>query len=104
MLEKAKERNTIIFLETGMGKTYIGIMLIKEIFGEPLNANVKNEIDYVKKTNKKVLCLFQTVSLLLQQSKVIKHNTNLKILRLYGNNEKNAFYNHSKFKKNFNSL
>ena len=99
MLEKAKERNTIIFLETGMGKTYIGIMLIKEIFGEPLDANAKNEIDYVKKTNKKVLCLFQTVSLLLQQSKVIKHNTNLKILRLYGNNEKSAIFNHSKFNK-----
>ena len=39
----------------------------------------------MKKTDKKILCLFQTVSLLLQQSKVIKHNTNLKILRLYGN-------------------
>ena len=99
LLEKAKVRNTIIFLETGLGKTYIGIMLIKEIFGEPLKANAKNEIDYVKKTNKKVLCLFQTVSLLLQQSKVIKHNTNLKVLRLYGNNEKSAFFNHSKFNK-----
>ena len=72
-------------------------MLIKEIFGEPLEANAKNEINYVKKTDKKILCLFQTVSLLLQQSKVIKHNTNLKILRLYGNNEKSAFFNHSKF-------
>ena len=99
LLEKAKEKNTIIFLETGLGKTYIGIMLIKEIFGEPLEANAKNEINYVKKTDKKVLCLFQTVSLLLQQSKVIKHNTNLKILRLYGNNEKSAFFNHSKFNK-----
>ena len=99
LLEKAKERNSIIFLETGLGKTYIGIMLIKEIFGEPLDANAKNEIDYIKKTNKKVLCLFQTVSLLLQQSKVIKHNTNLKVLRLYGNNEKSAFFNHSKFNK-----
>ena len=97
LLEKAKQRNTIIFLETGLGKTYIGIMLIKEIFGEPLEANAKNEINYVKKTDKKILCLFQTVSLLLQQSKVIKHNTNLKILRLYGNNEKSAFFNHSKF-------
>ena len=99
LLAKAKERNTIIFLETGLGKTYIGIMLIKEIFGEPLEANAKNEINYVKKTDKKILCLFQTVSLLLQQSKVIKHNTNLKILRLYGNNEKSAFFNHSKFNK-----
>ena len=99
LLEKAKKRNIIIFLETGLGKTYIGIMLIKEIFGEPLNANAKNEIDYDKKTNKKVLCLFQTVSLLLQQSKVIKHNTNLKVLRLYGNNEKSAFFSHSRFNK-----
>ena len=99
LLEKAKQKNTIIFLETGLGKTYIGIMLIKEIFGEPLEANAKKEIDYVKKTDKKVLCLFQTVSLLLQQSKVIKHNTNLKILRLYGNAEKSAFFNHSKFNK-----
>ena len=99
LLEKAKEKNTIIFLETGLGKTYIGIMLIKQIFGEPLEANAKNEINYVKKTDKKVLCMFQTVSLLLQQSKVIKHNTNLRILRLYGNNEKSAFFNHSKFNK-----
>ena len=99
LLEKAKEKNTIIFLETGLGKTYIGIMLIKQIFGEPLEANAKNEINYVKKTDKKVLCIFQTVSLLLQQSKVIKHNTNLRILRLYGNNEKSAFFNHSKFNK-----
>ena len=100
LLEKAKQKNTIIFLETGMGKTYIGIMLIKEIFGEPLEANAKNEIKYEKRTNKKVLCMFQTISLLLQQSKVIKHNTNLKVLRLYGNNEKSAFYSHSKFNKN----
>ena len=99
LLEKAKDKNTIIFLETGLGKTYIGIMLIKEIFGEPLKANAKNEVVYTKKTNKKVLCLFQTVSLLLQQSKVIKHNTNLKVLRLYGNNEKSAFFNHSKFNR-----
>ena len=79
MLEIAKNKNTIIFLETGMGKTYIGVMLIKHIFGEPLEANAKNYVIYKKKTNKKVLCLFQTVSLLLQQAKVIKHNTNLSI-------------------------
>jgi hypothetical protein len=41
-------------------------MLIKEIFGEPLEANAKNEINYVKKTDKKILCLFKIVSLLLQ--------------------------------------
>ena len=74
MLEEAKKKNIIVFLETGMGKTYISILLIKDIYGEPLNSNRNNIIQYEKKTNKKVLCLFKTVSLLLQQSKVIKHN------------------------------
>ena len=99
MLEIAKNKNTIIFLETGMGKTYIGVMLIKYIFGEPLEANAKNYVIYKKKTDKKVLCLFQTVSLLLQQAKVIKHNTNLRVIKLYGNNEKSSLFNHDRFTK-----
>ena len=82
-----------------MGKTYISILLIKEIYGEPLNSNRNNIIQYEKKTNKKVLCLFKTVSLLLQQSKVIKHNTLLKILKLYGNSENLILSSHEKFNK-----
>ena len=102
MFKKAKEKNIIVFLETGLGKTYISILLIKDIFGEPREANINNEIKYVKKTNKKILCLFKTVSLLLQQSKVIKQNTNLKVMKLYGNSENGNLYLHTKFKKVFN--
>lgn len=102
MFRKAKEKNIIVFLETGLGKTYISILLIKDIFGEPREANINNEIKYIKKTNKKVLCLFKTVSLLLQQSKVIKQNTNLKVMKLYGHSENGNLYLHSKFKKVFN--
>lgn len=99
LLEEAKKKNIIVFLETGLGKTYISILLIKEIFGEPQESNSINEVRYVKKTNKKVLYLFKTVGLLLQQAKVIKQNTNLKILKLYGNSDNANLYLHSKFKK-----
>ena len=59
MLEEAKKKNIIIFLETGMGKTFISILLIKEIFGEPREINRQNIKEYKKKTSKKILFLFK---------------------------------------------
>ena len=58
MLEEEK-KNIIIFLETGMGKTFISILLIKEIFGEPREINRQNIKEYKKKTSKKILFLFK---------------------------------------------
>ena len=89
ILNFAKNNNTIVFLETGLGKTYIAIMLIKEIFGEPLNSNYMDRVPYSKKSNKKILFLCKTVGLLIQQAKVLKYNTSLKIFKLYGNNLSN---------------
>jgi ERCC4-related helicase/dsRNA-specific ribonuclease len=80
----AKERNSIIFLETGLGKTYIAIMLVKDLYGEPLNCNIAAPIAYEKKSNKKVIFLFKTITLLLQQAKVLKNNTKLRIYKIYG--------------------
>ena len=85
ILEYAKHNNTIVFLETGLGKTYIAIMLLKEIFGEPLECNFTNRIPYPKKSEKKALFLCKTIGLLIQQAKVLKYNTNLKIFKIYGN-------------------
>ena len=101
MLEEAKKKNIIIFLETGLGKTYISILLIKEIFGEPLEANIKKQIPYEKKTQKKILFICNTINLLLQQAKVIKQNTNLKILKLYGKGDATKLNNPMKFDKTF---
>ena len=83
-LKFAKDNNTIVFLETGLGKTYIAIMLLKEIFGEPLNVNFINRITYKRKSPKKALFLCKTIGLLIQQAKVLKYNTSLKIFKLYG--------------------
>jgi superfamily II DNA or RNA helicase len=85
ILEYAKHNNTIVFLETGLGKTYIAIMLLKEIFGEPLECNFSNRLPYPKKSEKKALFLCKTIGLLIQQAKVLKYNTNLKIFKIYGN-------------------
>jgi len=59
-------------------------MLLKDLFGELLETNYFSRTNYEKKTQKKALFLFKTVSLLLQQSKVIKFNTNLKLIKFYG--------------------
>lgn len=94
----AKNRNTIVFLETGLGKTYISVLLIKHLYSEPIEANYLNKIQYKKSSNKKVIFLFKTISLLLQQSKVIKFNTNLRILKLYGGQESSNTPPYGKFK------
>ena len=97
MLEEAKKKNIIVFLETGRGKTFIAIMLLKEVFGEQMDRNANNQAEYKKKSTKVALFLFKTVSLLLQQSKVIKHNTNLKVRNLYGSSDIN--YKYMNFRK-----
>ena len=102
MLNIAKTKNIIVFLETGLGKTYISILLLKHIYNEPIEANITNRIEYVKQTTKKTLFLFETVSLLLQQSKVIKQNTNLKVFKMFGDSKSTYTSNKTKFQKALN--
>lgn len=87
-----------MFLETGLGKTYISILLIKHLFGEQTEINCNSKITYKKETNKKVIFLFKTISLLLQQSQVLKYNTKLKVLRLYGGQDGNNTPPYGKFR------
>ena len=64
MLEKAKEKNIIVYLGTGSGKTFIAVMLIKhmrDLLG----------------MNKKVVFLVNNVALLEQQAQVIRDCTGL---------------------------
>ena len=102
MLSIAKTKNVIVFLETGLGKTYISILLLKHIYNEPISANITNRISYEKQTSKKALFLFETVSLLLQQSKVIKQNTNLKVFKMFGDSKSTYTSSKSKFQKALN--
>ncbi|GLJ43003.1 hypothetical protein SUGI_0892520 [Cryptomeria japonica] len=73
LCEKAKEENIIVYLETGMGKTLIAILLMVEL------------AERVKKPGKNVFVfLAPTVPLVEQQADVIRKYTYFKVGKYYG--------------------
>ncbi|CAN0889253.1 Endoribonuclease Dicer homolog 1 [Linum grandiflorum] len=69
VLEQAKKRNTIAFLETGAGKTLIAVLLMKSISSD------------LEKANKKMLAVFLVpkVPLVYQQAEVIRERTGFQV-------------------------
>ncbi|KAH1130295.1 hypothetical protein J1N35_001673 [Gossypium stocksii] len=69
VLEQAKRKNTIAFLETGAGKTLIAVLLMKSIS------------DDLQKHNKKMLSVFLVpkVPLVYQQAEVIRERTGFQV-------------------------
>ncbi|PIN07709.1 dsRNA-specific nuclease Dicer [Handroanthus impetiginosus] len=69
VLEQAKKRNTIAFLETGAGKTLIAVLLMKSVSIE------------LQKKNKKMLAVFLVpkVPLVYQQAEVIRERTGFQV-------------------------
>ncbi|XP_043712784.1 endoribonuclease Dicer homolog 1 [Telopea speciosissima] len=69
VLEQAKKKNTIAFLETGAGKTLIAVLLMKSVCNDLL------------RENKKMLAIFLVpkVPLVYQQAEVIRERTGYKV-------------------------
>ncbi|CAL2242212.1 unnamed protein product [Prunus armeniaca] len=69
VLEQAKKRNTIAFLETGAGKTLIAVLLIQSICND------------MQKQNKKMLSVFLVpkVPLVYQQAEAIRERTGYEV-------------------------
>ncbi|KAF3321056.1 endoribonuclease Dicer 1 isoform X1 [Carex littledalei] len=69
VLEHAKKKNTIAFLETGAGKTLIAVLLMKSVCTEMM------------KENKKMLAVFLVpkVPLVYQQAEVIRERTGFRV-------------------------
>ncbi|CAN1309687.1 Endoribonuclease Dicer homolog 1 [Linum perenne] len=69
VLEQAKKRNTIAFLETGAGKTLIAVLLMKSISSD------------LQKENKKMLAVFLVpkVPLVYQQAEVIRDRAGFQV-------------------------
>ncbi|CAF1271794.1 unnamed protein product [Adineta steineri] len=76
LVEQAKAKNLIVCLPTGSGKTYIAVMLIKEMANE-----IRKSID---NGGKRTIFLVKTVALVEQQSDYIYIHTGLKVGRYYG--------------------
>ncbi|KAM1612294.1 hypothetical protein FF2_000964 [Malus domestica] len=70
VLEQAKKRNTIAFLETGAGKTLIAVLLMQSVCS-----------DMQQKQNKKMLAVFLVpkVPLVYQQAEVIRERTGFQV-------------------------
>ncbi|GFR13484.1 endoribonuclease Dicer [Trichonephila clavata] len=76
ILEYAKEQNTIACLGTGTGKTFIAVMLIREMSNEVRKPFVEG--------GKRIFFLVPTVPLVTQQTKTIKDHTDLEVNGYYG--------------------
>jgi endoribonuclease Dicer len=76
LLEKAIDRNVIIYLKTGSGKTYIAVMLIKH-FAEEIDCEFS-------KGGKRTIFLCNNVPLVEQQAEYIRNHTNLGVGEYYG--------------------
>ena len=72
LLNQALEQNSIVYLGTGAGKTFIATMMIKELSGPVLTEN------------KKTVFLVHRVPLVTQQSEFIRKNTALTVRSFSG--------------------
>ncbi|CAK9181994.1 unnamed protein product, partial [Ilex paraguariensis] len=72
-LEKAIKQNTIVFLETGSGKTLIAIMLLRSYA-----YLLRKPLPYI------AVFLVPTVVLVTQQAEAVKMNTDLKVGKYWG--------------------
>ena len=86
LLKKAMDGNTIVYLGTGSGKTFIAVMLIKEMRGELIAGP------------KKAVFLVSSVALVAQQRKMVAEQTGLQVLmqnlrpvKISGNNAISCF-------------
>ncbi len=86
LLNKALQQNSIVYLGTGAGKTFIATMMIKE------------KMSAILHDNKKTVFLAHRVPLVTQQAKFIKDNTPLTVRSFSGGS---YFKNYSNSLKNF---
>ncbi|CAF1244053.1 unnamed protein product [Rotaria sordida] len=76
LVEQAKDENLIVCLPTGSGKTYIAVMLIKELAQETRKS--------IHDGGKRTVFLVKTVVLVQQQSDYIRIHTDLTVGTYYG--------------------
>ena len=98
--EKSKEENSIIYAETGKGKTFIAIMLMADFLGIDLQNEKKLNIDKTKK----IIFLVCNTSLVNQQQKEISDALNIEVGIFQGRKGKKKKKDYESFKRKWNCL
>ena len=86
IFEKAKNKNSIIYVDTGRGKTFISIMLMADLLKIKLPVFEKPEFD----KNIKIIFLVCDTALIEQQKNTISLNLNLEVGTIQGKKNKKA--------------
>ena len=97
---KAKKQNSIIYLETGRGKTYISIMLMADLLNIQLPVFDKPNIDKTKK----IIFLVCDTALIEQQKNAISINLNIDVGTIQGRKNKKAKNDLNTFRKMWESF
>ena len=79
LFERARASNTIAVLDTGSGKTLVAVLLLKHILQIELNKRANGRKPRV------AFFLVDSVTLVFQQSAVLRNNLDQKIGQFYGN-------------------
>ena len=102
IFDKAKNQNSIIYVETGKGKTFISIMLMANHLGIELNnpSNSRLKID----ENKKIIFFVCDTALIEQQKKAISDILKIEVGTIQGKKNKRTKSDYQFFKKMWDSL
>ena len=102
IFEKAKNQNSIIYVETGKGKTFISIMLMAYHLGLDIEdpSNNKQKLD----KNKKIIFFVCDTSLIEQQKKAISNTLGIEVGTIQGKKSKKSKSDYELFKKMWDSV
>ena len=101
IFEKAKNQNSIIYVETGKGKTFISIMLMADLLGIDIsNDEKKTKID----KKKKIIFFVCDTALVNQQKKEIENILDIEVGTIQGKKDKKSKNDYDTFKKKWNSF
>ena len=103
IFDKAKQSNSIIFLETGKGKTLISILVIIEKYEQYFLQLISSPSSSLHIKRPKVVFLVCDIALLTQQMKAIETNTGLKVGILKGKSSKKTKNDYTEFKELLNA-
>lgn len=102
IFDRAKDQNSIIYVETGKGKTFISIMLMANFLGIDISnpSNDKKNID----KNKKIIFFVCDTALIEQQKKAISSILDIEVGTIQGKKNKKSKSDSEFFKKMWDSL